>query len=71
MTDADMKDASAATTAAGEKGEVAAVPKSIKVEDIVRNAELIVKGVQGDTARLTTRAISRWVRYTYLCVWVQ
>ncbi|CAM9589888.1 unnamed protein product [Ectocarpus sp. 4 AP-2014] len=59
MTDVDMKDASAATTAAGEKGEVAAVPKSIKVEDIVRNTELIVKGVQGDTARLTTRAISR------------
>ncbi|CAM9981141.1 unnamed protein product, partial [Ectocarpus fasciculatus] len=62
MADVDMKDASAAATAAGEKGEVAAaaaVPKSIKVEDIVRNAELIVKGVQGDTARLTTRAISR------------
>lgn len=62
MPDVDMKDASAAS--AGDKeapAAAAAVPSSIKVEDIVRNIELIVKAVESNTARLTTRAISRCV----------
>ncbi len=55
-----MKDASAAS--AGDKEPAAAaVPASIKVADIVRNIELIVKAVETNTARLTTRAISRCV----------
>lgn len=60
MPDVDMKDASAAS--AGDKEPAAAaVPASIKVADIVRNIELIVKAVETNTARLTTRAISRCV----------
>ncbi|CAM9997712.1 unnamed protein product [Pylaiella littoralis] len=53
MADVDMKDASASSAAA------APVVPSITLEDIVRNAELIVKAVESNTARLTTRAISR------------
>lgn len=59
MADVDMKDAAAAAAAAGDKKDAAPVPASIKVEDIVRNIELIVKAVESNTARLTTRAISR------------
>lgn len=62
MTDVDMKDATAAAAAAAAGGankDAAPVPASIKLEDIVRNAELIVKAVESNTARLTTRAISR------------
>lgn len=60
MTDVDMKDAAAAAaSAAGGKKDAAPVPASIKLEDIVRNVELIVKAVESNTTRLTTRAISR------------
>lgn len=59
MTDVDMKDAAAAA-AGGDKKDAAPVPASIKLEDIVRNVELIVKAVESKTARLTTRAISRY-----------
>lgn len=55
MTDIDMKDAAAG----GDKKDAAPVQASIKFEDIVRNIELIVKAVESNTARLTTRAISR------------
>lgn len=58
MVDVDTKDATAAKAAADNK-DAAPVPTSIKVEDIVRNIELIVKAVESNTARLTTRAISR------------
>lgn len=62
MADVDMKDAAAAAAAAagGDKKDAAPVPPSIKLEDIVRNIELIVKAVESNTARLTTRAISRY-----------
>ena len=61
MTDVDMKDAAAAAAAAGgDKKDAAPVPASIKLEDIVRNIELIVKAVESSTARLTIRAISRY-----------
>eukprot|EP00752_Nemacystus_decipiens_P002345 g2216.t1 len=54
MADVDMKDA-----AGGDKKGASPVPASIKLEDIVRNTELIVKAVETNTGRLTTRAISR------------
>lgn len=60
MPDVDMKDASAASPGDKEPA-TAAVPTGIKVADIVRNIELIVKAVETNTARLTTRAISRCV----------
>lgn len=61
MADVDMKDASAAAAAAKATGEdeKAASPKGIRVEDILRNVELIVKAVERNQTRLTTRAISR------------
>ena len=60
-----MKDASAAATAvtaaakATGEDEKAAPPKVIRLEDILRNVELIVKAVERNQTRLTTRAISR------------
>lgn len=63
MPDVDMKDASAAAAkerAVAEDKEAPVSPKGIRVEDIVRNVELIVKAVETDQGRLTTRAISRY-----------
>lgn len=65
MADVDMKDASAAAAAAAAakatvEDEKAASPKGIRLEDILRNVELIVKAVERNQTRLTTRAISRY-----------
>lgn len=35
-------------------------PRGITVEDIVKNTELIVKAVESNQTRLTTRAITRY-----------
>lgn len=65
MADVDMKDASALATAVAAAAKVtaedekAASPKVIRLEDILRNVELIVKAVERNQTRLTTRAISR------------
>lgn len=56
-----MKDASPAAKAAitTAEDEKTASPKGIRLEDILRNVELIVKAVERNQTRLTTRAISR------------
>ena len=61
MADVDMKDASPAAKAAitTAEDEKTASPKGIRLEDILRNVELIVKAVERNQTRLTTRAISR------------
>lgn len=53
-----MKDASASTDPKANPPSVIK-PKIITVEDVARNAELIVKAVESNQTRLTTRAISR------------
>ncbi|CAM9643856.1 unnamed protein product [Ascophyllum nodosum] len=61
MADVDMKEASASTSAGVPEANQSSAkkPKSITVEDVARNAELIVKAVESNQTRLTTRAISR------------
>ena len=56
-----MKEASASTSAGVPEANQSSAkkPKSITVEDVARNAELIVKAVESNQTRLTTRAISR------------
>jgi len=58
MADVDMKDVSASTGPEANPPSVIK-PKVITVEDVARNAELIVKAVESNQTRLTTRAISR------------
>lgn len=63
MADVDMKDASASAAGGGtgtkESSEKATPVKIIRMADIVRNVELIVKAVESNQTRLTTKAISR------------
>lgn len=53
-----MKDVSASTGPEANPPSTIK-PKIITVEDVARNAELIVKAVESNQTRLTTRAISR------------
>lgn len=62
MADVEMKDAAAAAKASGED-EKNSSPKGIRLEDILRNVDLIVKAVERNQTRLTTRAISRCGRH--------
>lgn len=58
-----MKDPPATATAkkpVAEEKEAPVAPRFITLGDIVKNAELIVKAVESNQTRLTTRAISRY-----------
>lgn len=60
MADVEMKDAAAAAKASGEDEKNSS---PIRLEDILRNVDLIVKAVERNQTRLTTRAISRCGRH--------
>lgn len=67
MADVDMKDPPATATAkkpVAEEKAASVAPRYITVGDIVKNAELIVKAVESNQTRLTTRAISRYCHTT-------
>lgn len=66
MPDEDMKDATKAVKedAPGASEDFKSKPSGpapTTLEDIARNVLLIVKAVETNQSRLTTRAISRWV----------
>lgn len=77
MAHVDMNE-TATSTAALVKPEGSAV--LIRVEDITRNTGMIMRAVETNTTRLTTRAISRFVCFRVrttvicregICVWKQ